>query len=477
MKLLSDFNLSIVLSLGDRVKTFMDGLSLWKEYYERNGIEVVVLVDSQTDYSDLLKQIRKYPFVSWKVVVDSGECPWRNTASVYNEGIRQSTKQYILFTYSEFGIDSIYELRKNMDECLECFATDSLDNSLLIRKEYLEQVGGFDERLDCWKVCLENMYRRLGLAGYHWLHYSDILSQKEDISTVDRFQSMPVEIVSDFLLSTQVDVQDVDPRISCKVVYDWQEHPYAKEQIREYLSGLRQYDIPADNVFDKTYPLIALIPTYNESERIADCLHSVEKYCDGIILLDDDSRDDTYEIARSDKLLLKAKKVRTEFNDRQNRNILLDLASFFKAGWFIFIDADERFDDRFMDLREVMKRDNVDTVGVWIANLWGSMDTYRVDMEDVSPYSKNGLWFRLRMFRNKGRMLLMTQKKLHFPSVPFIKRTCASKTLLLHVGYLYPSYRKAKRIFYQNEKDLSVNVFYQQDTGKEELRCINEIEI
>lgn len=163
---------------------------------------------------------------------------------------------------------------------------------------------------------------------------------------------------------------------------------------------MKQFDIPSDVVFEKFYPLIALIPTYNESERITDCLRSVEKYCDGIILLDDDSQDDTYEITQSDKLLLKAQKVRTEFNDKQNRNMLLDIASFFKVEWFIFIDADERFDDRFMDLREVIKRTDVDTVGIQIANLWDSMETYRVDKE-AGISSNSRFWLRWRMFRNK----------------------------------------------------------------------------
>ena len=197
--------------------------------------------------------------------------------------------------------------------------------------------------------------------------------------------------------------------------------------------------------------MIALIPTYNESERITDCLRSVEKYCDGIILLDDDSQDDTYEMAWSDKLLLKAKKVRTEFNDKQNRNMLLDIAFFFKAGWFIFIDADERFDDRFVDLREVMKISNVDIIGVYIANLWNSTDTYRF-MKD--PYAKNGLWLRWRMFRDKGRMQIVNQRKLHFPSIPYAEKNCnffEAKTLLLHLGYLSQNKRKYKYDFYQIE--------------------------
>jgi len=271
-------------------------------------------------------------------------------------------------------------------------------------------------------------------------------------------QSVPEDLLYDMLLPIKSKADNRSKPGSGKLLYDWQEHPYAKEQCREYLSKLKQFDIPSDEVFEKSYPLIALIPTYNESERITDCLRSVEKYCDGIILLDDDSLDDTYEIAQSEKLLLKAKKVRTKFNDKQNRNMLLDMVSFFKAKWFIFIDADERFDDRFVDLREVMKRDDVDTVGVWIANLWNSMEAYRTDMEDTNLLSQNGLWFRWRMFRNKGRMQFIFVLKLHFMAVPYIKKNKAynSKTLLLHLGYLNKDKRLNKYNLYQYEDELKL---------------------
>jgi hypothetical protein len=139
----------------------------------------------------------------------------------------------------------------------------------------------------------------------------------------------------------------------------------------------------------------------------------------------------------------------------------LDIASFFKAEWFIFIDADERFDDRFVDLREVMKRDDVDTVGVWIANLWDSMDTYRADMEDTHPLSQNGLWFRWRMFRNKGRMQITERKRLHFKSVPYFNRRIGfADTLLLHLGYISDKYRKNKYDFYLQEDKNKLFFYY-----------------
>lgn len=452
MKQLPNFDLSIVVPLGDRLESFVESLPLRTAYYERNGIEVVLLVDEDADCRSLLACIRKYPFISWKVVSGS----WQNSAVAYNEGIRQSIKTYMLLMFPEslFQTDVIYELRETLDEYPLHYAVGFSYGCLMVKKEFLDLVGGYDEQFDVPEGAEENLCRRMELADIHRLYYPSALLQLGESRLSETWeQSVPEDLLYEMLLPIESRVGNLSKPESVKSLYDWQEHPCANEQCREYLSTLKRFDILSDGIFEKSYPLIALIPTYNESERITDCLRSVEKYCDGIILLDDDSLDDTYEIAWSDKLLLKAKKVRTEFNDKQNRNMLLDIASFFKAEWFIFIDADERFDDRFVDLQEVMKRDDVDTVGVWIANLWDSMETYRTDMEDTNPYSQNGLWFRWRMFRNKGRMQIDINRMLHFSTVPYRKdgKNCISKSLLLHLGYVDENKRVNKYNFYQIE--------------------------
>lgn len=474
MKQLPNFDLSIVILLGDRPDTFTDSLLFRKDYYERNGIEVILLVDGRTEYHTLLACIRKYPFINWKVIVCSIDHPWQNLASAYNDGIRQATKQYIMLVCPDYDFltDIIYELRKELDEYPEHYAVGSSYGCLMIKKEYLNLVGGYDEQFDCLEGSEENLCRRLELFGIHCFFFSDVIFQNEKIRLSDVWlQGISANVISKMLLPTQVNVRNTNCKSFCTIVYDWQEHSYAKEQCREYLSGLKQYDISTDGIFDKSYSLIALIPTYNESERIMDCLRSVEKYCDGIILLDDDSRDNTYEIARSDKLLLKTKKKRIEFNDKQNRNILLDIASFFKVGWFIFIDADERFDDRFVDLHKMMKKKDVETIGVWIANLWDNIEMYRTDMEDTHPYSRNGLWFRWRMFKNKGHVQLVRGNKLHLTTVPMLSKVLISSTLLLHTGYLKSQDRLNKYQFYMDEDDL--NLFPYENILSHEYHCDN----
>lgn len=485
MKQLSDFDLSIVMPFYKCLDKFKRVFASKAKYYERNGIEAVIVADNSTEQESILDYICTYPFINWKVVVNSEDHSERNLAKALNIGIRYASKKYVLVMDPtlEFYTDIIYELREKLDSYPFYYAMGRVlfldvdeevnERSLgkfrneftyygciMAKKEYFEEVAGYNEHIIEWDSKDDHIRKRLELAGIRRLFFPNAVAiHREDYSqqTVlsnDPCTRLPREVLSEILLPVNKIVNDENWGKSFNtVVYDWRNHSYAKQQCRTYLSTLKQFDILSDEVFEKSYPLIALIPTYNEAERITECLQSVEKHCDGIILLDDESTDNTYSIAQSDKLLVKAKKIRTEFNDKQNRNILLDIASFFKAEWFIFIDADERFDDRFVDLREVMKKPDVDTVGVWIANLWDSMETYRTDMEDTNPNSKNGLWFRWRMFRNKGRMQIHAHRVLHFPVIPYQNkgRCWSANTLLIHLGYLDVTRRLYKYQFYKIE--------------------------
>lgn len=500
MKQLPDFDLSIVIPLYKNIDEFKRVFLAKAKYYERNGIEVVIVIDEPAEQDGILDYIRAYPFINWKVVVNREEHSWRNSAKAYNVGIRQATKQYILIMdpVSEFYTDVIYELREKLDYYPDHYAIGQIlfidiheeikdlilekrcselipYGSIMAKKEYFERIGGYNENFTEWRVEDEPLRKRLELAGIYQLFFPDsVLIHKEDFlqGTMSHHQQqacIPYEVLSEMLLPVHIVENDENWETDFDtIVYDWKDHPYAKEQCMKYLSALRQFEIFSDEVFEKSYPLIALIPSYNESERILDCLRSVEKYCDGIILLDDDSTDNTYQISQSNKLLIKAKKIRMEFNDKQNRNILLDIASFFKAEWFIFIDADERFDDRFVNLREMMEKP-VDAIGVWIANLWDSMKFYRLDMEDTNPYSKNGLWFRWRVLKNKGHAQLIAKDKLHLTTVPTTKTFVISDTLLLHTGYLKPSDRIRKHQFYEKEDELKL--FPYEDILIEEIQC------
>lgn len=82
--------------------------------------------------------------------------------------------------------------------------------------------------------------------------------------------------------------------------------------------------------------LTAAVLTKNEESNISDCIRSI-KFCDEIIIIDDNSDDKTVEIA--EKLGAKVFKRRLNENYADQRNFALQKA---KGKWVLFVDADER---------------------------------------------------------------------------------------------------------------------------------------
>ena len=488
MKQLHDFDLSIIVPFYKRMEEFKRVFPGKAPYFQRNGIEVIIVADEPSEQDALLSYIRHYPLINWKLIVNHNDHPWRNPAKALNVGIRMASQKYILVMDPELECftDVVYILRKHLDSYPEHFAvgqvvftnleqkiTDrNIDQfemlpygSIMVQKQHLEAIEGFNEGYTIWGGEDDNIRKRLELFGVKKLFYPEaILIHRENFSlrTTSRTEQrnrIPRELLCDMLIPQRIVENngrwgnDFDA-----ITFDWKKNPWAAQQCREYLSELKDYRIPDDYAFDRRYKLIALIPAYNEASRIEECIQSVEKHCDGIILLDDDSSDLTYSLAQSEKLLLKTKKIRTSFDDKQNRNILLDIASFFSSEWFIFIDADELFDERFVDLPGVTDLP-VDIVGLWIANLWDNPAQFRVNMTDTHPYSQNGIWFRWRMFRNKGRMQFIQNNKLHFSSVPYKNNLHVCQTLLLHSGYLDKNKREQKYSFYVREDEEQIEYY------------------
>lgn len=427
MKQLSDFDLTVVVAYArwgaDTERVFLQNAA----YYGRNGIEAIVLVEDAALKEPVLEAVRRLPFVCWKVWInEKGGSPADKAASL-ETGIRLASRRYVMVLEPDlaFQTDAVYLLREKLNFYPGHYAVAQI----------LGEEGGRGCVMACKESLMQEKYPE-ALARLSRLYFPEavLIRQKPEsdppASAPDRPGKAGVYALG----------------------FDWKENPYTGEQCRDYLSAFKQFECLSEEIFRRTYRLVALIPVYNESERMAACLKNVESYCDGIVLLDDDSPDDTYRLARSEKLLIKAQKVRHHFNDKENRNLLLDIASFIRAEWFVFIDADERFDARFFDLTSVFSLP-VDSVGVWIANLWERADCYRTDLEDSHPYSKRGLWFRWRMFRNRGRMQIICPDSLHFTTVPALnrERSRISKTVLLHLGYLEQSQRHHKYSFYKKE--------------------------
>src|SRR3990170_5108485 len=94
----------------------------------------------------------------------------------------------------------------------------------------------------------------------------------------------------------------------------------------------------------------AVVLTKNEESNIKDCIESF-KFCDEIIVVDDNSKDETTSIA--EKLGAKVYKRYMDMNYSEQSNFGMEKA---QNKWVLFLDADERITDN-------LSKDIVNTLG------------------------------------------------------------------------------------------------------------------
>lgn len=80
----------------------------------------------------------------------------------------------------------------------------------------------------------------------------------------------------------------------------------------------------------------AVILTKNEEKNIVDCIDSL-KWCDEIILVDDNSEDRTIELAEKAGVKVFKRLLNNDFSGQRNYGLLKA-----KNDWVLFVDADER---------------------------------------------------------------------------------------------------------------------------------------
>lgn len=464
----NNFDTSVIFFV-ENLLLFAETFSRSYEFLNKNGIEIVLYINSPVDEAAILQHIERWPFVNWKMLSHStGEKIDHPKFQAMNECINHATKKYILLVNSpsvKFQTDLIYELRcaiehyndsfvveatfgkdscEGMGEFLQCQRT-------IVLKSTFDYVGGFAAFFDD-ALAFGNLWAKLQYAG---LRKMTLLSPPHHENPEGIYSGHNgIKNLRKILFPGKKEFLNNKRSLDCKILYDYTNNKYARHLCERYLSGFVKYRICREDAFDLKRDIVVLLQTYNERTNVNDMLSNVAQYCDGIILLDDSSTDGTYDLAHSDKLLLKAQKTRTGFNDLENRNILLDIASFINARWFVFIDADERFDARFCNLRNLVSAyPQVDTVCFWVANLWDD-DKFYKPMSDFDKNDSRGLWKRLRMFKNIGHTQIShPNQKLHFTCVPYVGKTIVGDILLLHHGTLHAADRNSKFEFYTSEDE------------------------
>lgn len=477
---IDNFDLSIIMPFYKRMYDFRLILPRNSAFFQRNGIEVIIVMDDQEEKEELITFIQTYPFINWKVIVNETPHESRNPAKVINVGIRNASKKYIMVCSpeSEFYSDVILLLRKKVEYYPFYFATGYVSfvdynympiekqppknlmnyGSFMVEKAFIEEINGYDETYTKWGGEDDNIRKRLELKGIRNIKVPEAIvlhrEKKNSFSQRgNRTKEMPDSnyIKSTLPMNYLANDDSIWGKDFDKIIFNWKESLYKKAMCINYLQeNFINFSIQHDRVFDTHYHRLILCQSYNEKENIDSFLTNMSQFFDGIILLDDESTDHSYEVARHNKLLLKVKKSRTEFNDLQNRNILLNIASFFKSDWFCFMDLDERFDLRFANFDFTAKNEH-DVIFFRLVHLWDDEKHYNAEY----PFSNHGIQYAMRMFRNIGRVQIQSENgKLHFPCVPYKSRLLRSNILFLHHGHISKEKRIKKYKFYlQEDKD------------------------
>jgi glycosyltransferase involved in cell wall biosynthesis len=418
-------------------------------WLEGNGIEVILVlpggVDSAAATTIDPDQLAEFGFINWKVLQFHEDA---DPGAQLNCGIGNAARKYVLVLHEdlEWINDVGYRLRYIIHHYARSFAVcctqEGSPACFIAEKESLISAGGFGTGPETWEIKLETMFSTLELQGGIRMYVDEAEARYLRRAPGLKTNAFP----STRVLARRLTGGMVDTKKSAAIKFDWENDKIPLH--RQTILGLFEQKWLASGPhfpFDAAYNTICLVQTRNEAVHIPSMLHHIGQYCDGIVLLDDGSDDQTYEHALSPRLLLKVKRrFKGYFDDLENRNLLLKLAHLFKARWFFFMDADERLDARYCDIAAVCSQAGTDTVGFQCVHLWNDPAIYRKDL----PEGSHGLMARLRMFRNMGYMQIRANREIYFPSVPYIRNVTWPKILIRHYGLMEESNRRKKHELY-----------------------------
>ena len=225
-------------------------------------------------------------------------------------------------------------------------------------------------------------------------------------------------------------------------------------------------DLEIHKNIPKKAPILLLCQCYNEGKHIHDFLKNVSGFVDGIIVLDDESTDNSWKLLESDKIWIKAKKKRDNtFHDLNNRNLLYSLFHYLNMDvqWILWLDFDERIylHQDLQTLRYQMLQD-VDTHDIYKIPLVQMWDETHYNSN--YPYSERGIQLYYRMIRNKREhhpFRITSKHILNFQLCPYRcpeSRVCIFPLLLKHLGRNTEEVRMYKYKLYTDiEKTITIN--------------------
>jgi glycosyltransferase involved in cell wall biosynthesis len=194
--------------------------------------------------------------------------------------------------------------------------------------------------------------------------------------------------------------------------------------------------------------LTAGIRVKNGEPWAEECLASLSRFVDAIVILDDGSTDNTVQICRSfGKVQHLLRWPKSFFHEGIDRNVVLAMAKDTEPDWIVIVDIDEVFEDRIVDVIDgMMSQDQYVAWGFRMLHFWRGKSHFRMD----------GTWgnetrhhIHPRLFRN--------QPAIHFPPQPIHGahilglegRAALADVFIRHYGYSYPDKVREKYQLYR----------------------------
>lgn len=476
-EIIEDFDLSIIMSFYHRYEEFSRVLPLNAPYLERNGIEVIIVMDEPSEETKVRALLEEYPFISWKLIVNDTPHEVRNHAPVLNVGLRHATRRYVMQIDPEveYWTDAIGLMRLNLSNypkhyavgCMAyCDANAELTEdsiyaldfipygNIMVERDAMCQIGGYDESFTSWGGEDDNLRARLDMIGYSplYLPEAQTIHREDNYSPKVRAERIANHSNEDWLRMRYPNEAVANDKHwgndFGRLGYSWEMQEPRFRQLSKYLLNFPKYWIRDEQATHAKYQRLLLCQAYNEKELLCEFMEHMSNYFDGFILLDDGSTDRTWELAMHPKLILKVYKNRICFDDLSNRNILLDLASFFSTEWLCFMDIDERFAPGLDDVVSISSSTSHSVLAFKAVYLWDSEEYYKCEI----PQTNGGVLDIPRMFRpNLRREQIYSHQKLHFFASPRVAQGLYVPILVLDKGCLFATSRQMKYERYTEE--------------------------